>query len=221
MRIGKLARWLILIILVGGALIWLGINLVQERNLQQQLNTTITETGQQLSIFTTQHNQGMQELEKEKQELEEQLGSYSSPVQGLLARFDSPGKSIEIDEDIYEDAHNANVTIIEIKTSLPRTEEQKKEVNTEKGKIEKVTVLSYESNDIQITAEGEVVALLNFIDKLHHRFAPSAITQVRITVPEPPSEEEEEEEDVIVEETEELPTLTLNLEIYSYVSKNG
>ena len=98
MRISKLTRWIIAIVLISGALIWLGINLIQERNTQQQLNMSITETSQQLNLFTQQHSVKINELESQKKEVQDEINAYSSPIPNLINQFGTPGKYIEIDE---------------------------------------------------------------------------------------------------------------------------
>jgi type II secretory pathway pseudopilin PulG len=217
MRIGKLTRWILMIGLIAVALIWLFVNVVQQRSQQQQLNRSIADTGQQLTILTTQHQKKIAEYSAQKDELEKNLGSFISPLPGLIAKFESPGKSIEFTEYIYEDAYKSNVAILKISTSLPKVQDYKKD-NEAGGKI---TLLTYESTSMQITAEGEVVALLNFLDKLSTRFQSSYINQVTIKVPEERYEEEEEEEEEAITETAQLPSITINLEIYAYEDADG
>ena len=196
------------------ALIWLTVNVVQQRSQQQQLNRNIADTGQQLTLFTTQHQQKVAEYAAQKADLEEKLGAFTSPIPGLIAQFESPGKSIEFTEYIYEDAYKSNVTIIKISTSLPKVQEYKK--NNEAG--DKITLLTCETTSMQLTAEGEVVALLNFLDKLSTRFQTSFINQVSIDVPESIFKKEEKEEDTATEV--EKASITINLEIYVYGDKD-
>jgi cell division protein FtsB len=213
MKMGKLTRWILMIGLIAVALIWLFVNIMQQRSQQHQFNRNVVDTGQQLTILTTQHQQKMAEYAAQKADLEERIGTFISPIPGLIAKFESPGKSIEFTEYIYEDAYKSNVTILTIETSLPKVHDYKKE--NEAG--DKITLLTYESTSIQVTAEGEVVALLNFLDKLSTRFQSSYIDQVNINVPEQIYETEEE----ITAEEEAQPSITINLEIYAYEDKDG
>jgi hypothetical protein len=222
MRISKLTRWIIAIVLISGALIWLGINLIQERNTQQQLNMSITETSQQLNLFTQQHSVKINELESQKKEVQDEINAYSSPIPNLINQFGTPGKYIEIDEVLYEDAYNSNVQIISITVSQPARVEHKEEIETKDGGSEKKLLLTYQSTSVQVVTEGEVVALLNFIDRVNDRFPSFRIKQVAIKVPEPvEAEGTEEDEEKIVEESEKEPSLTLSLELYSYERENG
>jgi len=215
MKIGKMTRWILMVGLIAVALIWLFVNIMQQRSQQQQLNRNIADTGQQLAIITTQHQQKVAEYASQKDDLEESLSAFISPIPGLIAKFESPGKSIEFTEYMYEDAYKSNVTIVKMSTSLPKVHDYKKE--NEAG--DKILLLTYESTSIQVTAEGEVVALLNFLDKLSTRFQSSHINQVSINVPEGIYETEE---DVITkEEEEEKPSITINLEIYAFEDKDG
>ncbi len=78
--------------------------------------------------------------------------------------------------------------------------------------------MTYETSLIQVTAKGEVVALLNFLDKLSTRFQSSYINHVGIKVPE--SIYEEEEEETATTEAEKA-SITIDLEIYAYGDEDG
>ena len=219
MKIGKLTRWILTIGLVAVALIWLSGNTIRQRGQQTELNASIALSGEQLVFITTEHQQTVTNYTAQKDELEERLGEFIPPISGLIAKFESPGKSIEITEYLYEDAYQSNVTILTIATTLPREHVIQKDA--EDG--DTITLLTYETSSIQVTAEGEVVALLNFLDKLSTRFQASYINQVTIDVPEgiyEEEEEEEEEEEPIATEPEKA-TITINLEIYAYEDENA
>ncbi len=218
MKIGKLTRWILVIGVVAVALIWLGGNVIRERGLQKELNNNINISGKQLVFFTTQHQQQIAEYTAQKDELEEILSEPIPPISDFIAIFESPGKSIEFDEYIYEDAHQSNVTILTIKTALPQEHESKNE--NESG--DKITLVTYETSSIDITAEGEVVALLNFLYKLSARFQASYINQVSIEVPEKIYEEDKDDEEDGTTATEpEKATIKITLEIYAYEDENG
>ena len=218
MKIGKLTRWILVIGVVVVALIWLSGNVIRERGLQKELNDSIAISGNQLVFFTTEHQQQIAKYTAQKDELEKILSKPIPPISDFIAIFESPGKSIEFDEYIYEDAHQSNVTILDIATSLPQEHESKNE--NESG--DKITLLTYETSSIQITAEGEVVALLNFLDKLSTRFQASYINQVSINVPEKIYEKDNYDEGDRTTATEpEKASITINLEIYAYEDDNG
>ena len=213
MKIGKLTRWILVVGIVVVALSWLGGNIVSQIAQQNELNSNLTTSKEQLAIITTQHRQTVAAYSAQKSELEERLGEPIPPVSDLISKFESPGKSIEITEQLYEDAYQSNVTILTIVTALPQEQEYKKE--TEDG--DKITLLTYEITSIQLTAKGEVVALLNFLDKLSTRFQASYINHVSISVPEGLYDEEEEE----AAATEpEISTIKIDIDIYAYKDSN-
>lgn len=220
MKIGKLTRWILVIGIIAAALIWLSGNIIRQRELQKELNTDIAISGEQLAFITTEHQQEIAEYIAQKDELEEMLGEFISPIPSLITKFESPGKSIEFTEYIYEDAWRANVTILTINTALP----QEHVINKDTESGDKTTLMTYETSSIDITAEGEVVALLNFLDKLSARFQASYINQVTIKVPEEvykEEEEKEEEEEGTTSTEAEKATIKINLEIYAYEDENG
>ncbi len=221
MKIGKLTRWILVIGVVAVALIWLSGNTIRERGQQGKLNDSIAISGNQLVFFTTEHQQTVTNYTAQKNELEEILGEPILSISDFIAIFESPGKSIEFTEYIYEDAYQSDVTILNIATSLPQEHVIIKD--TEAG--DKITLMTYETSSIQITAEGEVVALLNFLDKLSTRFQASYISQVSIKVPEGVYEDAEtdkdDEEDGITASEPEKASITIDLEIYAYEDENG
>ncbi len=216
MKIGKLTRWILTIGLIAAALIWLSGNMIHQRGLQKELNSSVAIPGEQLVFITAEHQQAIAEYTAQKNELEEMLSEFIPSISGLTAKFESPGKSIEITEYLYEDAYQSNVIILEIATSLPREQQYKKD--TEDG--DKIILVTYETSSIQITAEGEVVALLNFLDKLSARFQASCyINQVNINVPVAVYDDNKKEENTATEP--EKATIIINLEIYAYEDENA
>ena len=218
MKIGKLTRWILVIGVVVVALIWLSGNAIRERGLQRELNDSISISGAQLVFITTQHQQQIAEYTAQKDELEEILSEPIPSISDFIAIFESPGKSIEFDEYIYEDAYQSDVTILTIATALPQEHESKNE--NESG--DKITLLTYETSSIRITAEGEVVALLNFLDKLSTRFQASYINQVSINIPEKIYDEDKDDEEDRTTATEPgKSTIVINLDIYAHGDENG
>ena len=218
MKIGKLTRWILVVGVVAVALIWLSGNVIRERGLRRELNDSIAISGNQLVFFTTEHQQKLAEYSTQKDELEDILGEPVTPISDFIAIFESPGKSIEFTEYIYEDAYQSDVTILTMATSLPQEKAYQKV--TEDG--EKTTLMTYETSSIKVTAEGEVVALLNFLDKLSARFQASYINQVSINVPEKIyDEDKDDEEDGTIASEPEKASITINLEIYAYEDENG
>lgn len=219
MKIGKLTRWILVIGVVAVALIWLSGNIIRQRALQHELNEGVSISGEQLVFFTTEHQQTVTNYTARRDELEGILGKPLPPVSDFIAVFESPGRAIEFTECIYEDAYQTNVTILTIDTALPQEHECKNE--NESG--DKVTLVTYETSSIQITAEGEVVALLNFLDKLSTRFYASYISQVTIKVPEGvyADADKDDEEDRTTASEPEKASITIDLEIYAYEDENG
>ena len=211
MKIGKLTRWILVVGLIVVALSWLGGNIVRQIAQQNELNNNLTTSQEQLAIITAQHQQTVAEYSAQKSELEEILGEPIPSVSALISKFESPGESIEITEQLYEDAYQSNVTLLTIATALPQGQEYKKE--TEDGN--KIVLLTYETTSIQLTAKGEVVALLNFLDKLSARFQTSYINQVSISVPEGVYTEEEEAA------ATEPQIATIKIDIDIYASEDG
>ena len=217
MKIGKLTRWILVVGVVAVALIWLSGNIIRQRALQNELNSDIAISGEQLVFITTQHQQTVANYTAQKNELEEVLSKPIPPVSDFIAIFESPGKSIEFAEYIYEDAYYSDATILSIKTALPQEHVIKKD--TESG--DKTTLVTYETSSIDITAEGEVVALLNFLDKLSTRFQSSYINQVSISIPEKIYDDDVKDEEGITADEPEKATIKINLDIYAYEDENA
>jgi len=186
MKIGRTARWIltigILAILLGG----LGANYVRQIAEQNELNANIAQAQQDFRKY----DKYAAEYAAEREELKTRLSQANSSIAALQAEFESPTKSIEISDALFEAAEDANVTITRLTSSLP----EDKELNG----------ISYRIFTLSIAAEGELVALLNFGNKISEGFSAAAIESVKISVPE------------VEEESEEKPSITLGLKIYAY-----
>jgi predicted RNase H-like nuclease (RuvC/YqgF family) len=190
MKISKTTRWIltigILAILLGG----LGVNYRRQIAEQSQLTTDIAQAQQDFRKYDKYTAQ----YATEKEELETRLNQANSRLTSIQSRFSQYTKSIEINEVLFQAAEDANVTITKLTSSLPEEE--------------KLNGISYRVFTLSITAKGEVVALLNFSNKISERFWTAAIESVKITV----SEVEEGE-------SEEKSTIDLRLKIYAYESE--
>lgn len=187
MKISKTARWIltigILAILLGG----LGVNYARQMAEQSRLTTDTAQAHQDFIKYTAQYT-------AQKEDLEPRLNKANSSIAALQDEFESPTKSIEINTTLFEAAEDANVTITKLTSAIPVEEE--------------LNGITYHVFTLSIAAEGEVVALLNFSNKISERFSTAAIESVKITVPEVEVEEEGE--------IEEKPTINLRLKIYGY-----
>ena len=177
MKISKTVRWIltigILAILLGG----LGINYARQMAEQSRLTTDTAQAHQDFIKYTAQYT-------AQKEDLEPRLNKANSSIAALQDEFESPTKSIEINTNLFEAAEDVNVTITKLSSSLPEEEE--------------LNDITYRVFTLRITAEGEMVALLNFIDKLSDKFLSSSISSVGITV------------------SEDKSSLSLRLKVYAY-----
>lgn len=164
----------------------LGIIYAQQTAEQRELSASVAQAHQNFIKYTTQKK----ELEKG---LETKLGQAKSSIASLQDEFGQYTESIEINKALFETAYEANVTITELSSSLP--------------KEEKLNGITYQVFTLRLTAEGKWVALLNFLHKLSDRFPSGDIRSVGIEV----LQEKEAEE--------EKTTLTLGLKIYTYEAK--
>jgi len=194
MKISKTARWIltigILVILLGG----LGLNYARQKTEQGELNASIAQAQQDFIKYTREHPE--QQYTAQKEDLQTRLNQANSRIAALQGEFESPTESIEINDALFEAADEANVTITKLTSSSPKEED--------------IKGITYHAFTLSITAKGEVVALLNLVDKVSQRFSTSEISSVKIDVP-----EEEEEEG----ESKEKPTIVLGLKIYAYESE--
>ena len=190
MKISKATRWILAIGILAILLISLGVLYGRQKPEQSRLIPNIAEARQDFIKYTTQYATQRKELEV----LEARLDEASSRITSVQRRFHQYTESIEINETLFEAADDANVTITELTSSLPEEEE--------------LDSITYQVFSIEVTAEGEVVALLNFSHKVSQRFSTSDIQSVEIEVPQEDEEGEKKEP--------EKPSITLSLKIYIY-----
>lgn len=204
MKIGKTTRWIltigILAVLLGG----LGIYYLRQQTEQSALRAGLTQAQQNLIKYTSKYT--AQEFEAQKKDLETRIDKASSNLAALQGEFESLLESIEINESLYATANQANVTITNLSSSLP--EEDQITVpgdgeSTEDTEQEPI-IIPCRIFALRVAAEGEVVALLNFLDKLNQLFTTSVIDSVTIDVREE------------VTEGEAIATMHLELKIYFY-----
>jgi len=194
MKISKTARWILTIGILAILLATSGVTYARQKAEQTQLSSDIARACQDFIKHITLTTQ----YAAQKEEVEARLNGANSSIAAIQSEFLSPTESIEISDILFEAAADANVTITELTSSLPEEEE--------------LNGITYQVFSIEVTAEanakGEVVALLNFSDKVSQRFSTSHIQAVEIEVP----QEEEEGE----EKEPEKPSITLSLKIYVY-----
>lgn len=190
MKISKATRWILAIGILAILLISLGVLYGRQKPEQSRLIPNIAEARQDFIKYTTQYATQRKELEV----LEARLDEASSRITSVQRGFHQYTESIEINETLFEAADDANVTITELTSSLPEEEE--------------LNSITYQVFSIEVTAEGEVVALLNFSHKVSQRFSTSDIQSVEIEVPQEDEEGEKKEP--------EKPSITLSLKIYIY-----
>ena len=186
MKISKTARWILTIGILAILLASLGVNYGRQMAEQNRLNANIAQARQVVAQYTDTYA-------AEKKELETRLNQANSSITSLQSSFREYTQSIEINETLFQAAEDANVTITKLTSSIPAEEE--------------LNGITYCVFTLSITAEGEVVALLNFSNKISERFSTAAIESVKITVPEVEEEEGESEEE---------STINLRLKIYVY-----
>ena len=182
MRISKTSQWILTIGILAILLISLGVMYSRQKAEQGQLSTSIAEANQSLIKYTT-------EYAAQREDVEKRLNEANSRIAGLQSEFRQYTESIEINEALFEAAEDAKVTITKLSSSIPTDEE--------------LSGITYRVFSLSITAEGEVVALLNFVNKISGRFSAVTIESVKISVPEEEAEREE------------IPTISLKLKIYA------
>jgi len=172
-KISKATRWIltigILVILIGS----LGVNYARQKSEQSKLNANIAQAQQDFIKYTREHP--AQDYIAQKEDLEARINQANSRIAGAQSELRQYTESIEINKTLFEAAKEANVTIITLTSSPPEENE--------------LNGINYQAFTLNINAEGEVVALLNFLDKVSHRFYTSHINSVEIDVP---AEDEEE-----------------------------
>lgn len=185
MKISKTSQWILTIGILAILLISLGVMYSRQKAEQVRLSTGIAEADQSLIKYTT-------EYAAQKKDVEKRLNEANSRLADLQSEFRQYTESIEINEALFEAAEDTNVTITRLSSSVP--------------KDEGLSGVTYRVFSLSITAEGEVVALLNFVNKLSGKFSAATIESVKMSVPE------------AVEEGggEEKSTIDLRLKIYAY-----
>ncbi len=187
MKIGRPARWIltigILAILLGG----LSVNYGRQIAEQRRLNADTV----QAQLDFRKYDKYAAAYAAEREELETRLSQANSRITSPQSKFRQYTESIEIDEALFQAAEEANVTITRLSSSLPEDEE--------------LNGITYRIFTLSIAAEGELVALLNFGNKVSAGVSTATIESVKINVPE-------------VEEGEsaEKASITLGLKIYAY-----
>ena len=183
MKIGRTARWIltigILAILLGG----LGVNYARQMAEQNELNANIDQARQVVAQYKDTYA-------AEREELETRLNQANSRITSPQSKFRQYTESTEINQALFQAAEEANVNITKLTSSLPEDEE--------------LNGITYRIFTLSIAAEGELVALLNFGNKVSAGFSAATIESVKINVPE------------VEEESEEKPSITLGLKIYAY-----
>jgi len=180
LKISKTIRWVLTIGILGILLAALGIMYAGKVAEQGELNASIARAQQDFDRYSTQ-----------KKELETRLNQAKSSIATLQSQFESPTASIEINKTLFEIAAEVNVTITNLDSSLPEEEE--------------LSGTTCQVFTISLKAEGEVVALLNFICKLSDKFPSSDISSVVI--------------EMLEKTATENPSITLSLKIYAYEGK--
>lgn len=188
MKLSKTSQWILTIGILAILLVSLGVVYSRQKAEQSELRTNVAQAQQDFmkySKYTAKYT-------TEKKELEARRNEANSRIASVQNEFRKYTESIEISDTLFEVADDANVTITELSSSLPEQEE--------------LNGITYQVFSIDVTAEGEVVALLNFSKELSERFSAAAIESVDINVPEAAEEGESEEK----------PTINLRLKIYAY-----
>ena len=180
MKISKATRWILTVGILAILLTSLGITYARQMAEQRELNANTAQARQDFIKYTTQRK----ELEKG---LETRLKQAKSSIASLQDEFRQYTESIEINKALFETADDANVTITKLSSSPPAEEE--------------LNGITYQVFTLSLSAEGKVVDLLRFIQKLSDKFPSSDINSIGITV------------------SDEEGSLSLSLKIYTYAVK--
>jgi len=187
LKISKASRWILTIGILAILLITLGVTYSRQKAEQSELTANIAQAHQTFTIYSKQ----TAEYTAEKNALEARLNEANSRITSAKDKFRHHTQSIEINGMLFEAANNATVTITKLSSSLPEDEE--------------LNGITYQVFTLGVEATGEVVALLNFSNKISERFSTATIESVEISVPR-----------VEEGESEEMPTMKLRLKIYLY-----
>jgi len=159
LKISKTTRWILTVGILAILLTGLGITYARQMTEQRELTPNIAQAHQDFIKYTAQ-----------KKELETRLEQAKSSIATLQSEFETQAESIEINKALYQLAKDTNVTITRLSSSLPEEE--------------KLNGITYQVFTLSLTAEGEVVALLNFLWKLSDRFSSSNINSIRVSISE-------------------------------------
>ena len=173
MKISKATRWILTVGILAILLTGLGITYARQMTEQRELTTNIAQAHQDFIKHTAQ-----------KKELETRLEQAKSSIASIQDEFRQYTESIEINKALFQLAKDTNVTIIKLSSSFPEEE--------------RLNGITYQVFTLSLTAEGEVVALLNFMWKLSDKFPSSNINSIRITI------------------SGERGSLSLSMKIYAY-----
>jgi len=177
LKVSKTTRWILTIGILAILLVGPGVNYTRQKTEQSELTANIAQAQQDFIRYTTQYSD-------QKKDLEARLSKVNPRLVALQDEFESPTESIEISTDLFEAADSASVTITGLSSSTPAS----KEING----------IGFRVFSLGITAEGEVVALLNFMANLGSRFPNSSINSASISV------------------SQGMGSLNLSLKIYAY-----
>jgi len=187
MKLSKTSQWILAIGILAILIVSLGVRYSRQKAEQSQLIPQIAQAQQDFRKYSKQ----AAEYTAEKKELEARLTEANARIASIQDEFRQYTQSIEINETLFQAAKDAKVTVTKLSSSLPLGEE--------------LNGIGYQVFSIDVTARGEVVALLNFTRKLSERFSAATIESVEIAIP-------------AVKEagSEEKPRLNLRLKIYVY-----
>ncbi|MEA3442484.1 MAG: hypothetical protein U9R04_03215 [Chloroflexota bacterium] len=190
MKLSKATRWILAIGIFAILLITAGVILSQQKAEQRRLNSNIDEANQMVIMYRVQQK----DLEAQKEDLEARLAQADSQIATAQKEFREYPESIEITDALFDIAHEANVTITGLSSSLP-----------EEVEINGITCHVF---SLSISAQDEVMpSVLLFTNKLSERFSTSTMESVSIVIIE------------AKEGTEESATIDLGLTIYFYEGK--
>jgi len=161
MKLSKTVQWIltvvILVVLICAAVVMFN----KQRVIQSDLGAQLTQAQQEYARNRAQSS-----------DLEGRLSRANADLSRLQEKFHLPTESVEITDAIFEAAHDSNVDITQISSSLPK-----------EGKARGDEVIGYDIFTLTITAKGDVVpSLLKFSDALSAAFPGSIINSVSVDV---------------------------------------
>jgi len=202
----------------------------QEKHEQRQLNDnlSVVQASLEKSVSDkTDHERQLAQLKTQLGDLESELAQATSLLNDSKESFPQSAESIEYDEALFSIAHDSGVQIVKIRASEPIDEAIKIAVSESTDR--EVENITYSTLHFEVELEGEVTALLDFINSIANgeHFKAATVEQVNIRIPEPVTEEEGEAEEGEAEEGEaeegeaeeeeaEAPSATIEFVVYSY-----